>query len=399
MNLISAKEYAMRQPWYPQKGEHDNYYLELANNLYKIECDKKILQIDDLIVRRIAMGVADFMQDIVADAGIWRSFINCNRALYNKTLPFFEVGDDYVDYEINFEDVRFLIWYTIAMFSTGNDRLISPHAPEIEQCARLWFDILEDAYEDAPVSKEFLRWREIDLKHPYDNDELYHFANWLFLHCYLMVPAASETFNELIQSLSEEERNEPTLIQQRIEQLMMESPTGPTALFTNEWINLILEDKMPDKEQEISTDIHPYYDAFIRYTGGKEICFFSNYKDMNDFFIKALGWEEGTEHLPQMKDYDDYVLLVNKHKGMLAAKNVCRCISAPDNPLYDKEYARRNAIHLFTKRGACPADLVKYAAEHHWLDDARFPSYDNGDIVPDNYDFISRCYLQLYYRD
>lgn len=399
MKNITAEEYSMRQPWHPKKGEHDAFYLRLANRLYSAEREKHILNADDMIVRRTAMGVADFMQDVVADAGVWRSFIDRNRALYSRTLPFYEVSEGYVDYEINIEDVRFLIWYTTTMFSFGDARLISPLDPSVLQCADLWFGILEEEYEEAPVAKEFLAWREIDLKNDYANPELYHLANWIFLHCYLTLPAASETFSEMIRSLSDKERQEPTVLQERIEQLMMESPTGPLALFTNEWIDLIVDGEMPAQTVQDDTAVHPFYEAFTKYTGGKEIAFFASYAEMNDFFIKALGWDAGEEHLPAMKQFSDFVLLVNRTKGMLAAKDVCRCIAAPDNPLYDRDFARKNAIRLFTVRRACPADLLKYAAARHWLDDARFPAHDNGSLVADNYDFIARCYLQLYYRD
>ena len=119
---------------------------------------------------------------------------------------------------------------------------------------------------------------------------------------------------------------------------------------------------------------------------------------MNRFFIEALGWEKDTEHLSQVKNGRDFVLLVNPKKGMLMARNVAKCIADPENPLYDKLYARKMAIELLAVRGLCPVDLLKYVLKHGWLPDACFPDSDNTELVARNADFIARCYLQDYYR-
>ncbi|MDE6254840.1 MAG: DUF3843 family protein, partial [Muribaculaceae bacterium] len=132
-------------------------------------------------------------------------------------------------------------------------------------------------------------------------------------------------------------------------------------------------------------------------TGGKTVEFFDTYEALNKFFIEKLGWEAGEEHLPMMKGERDFVLMVNKYKGMLAARNVARCIASPENPYYDKDYAEKHAFDLLTVRGLCPGDLLRMIFENDWLPDARFPETEDTKLVKENRDFIARCYLQQFY--
>ena len=126
--------------------------------------------------------------------------------------------------------------------------------------------------------------------------------------------------------------------------------------------------------------------------------FIKGYDAFNDFLIESLGWKPGEEHLVQLKDCRDFALMANPKKGLLVAPDVCRCIKAPSNPYYDHDFAATHAIDLLTVRGACPHDLLAYVCENGWLPDARFPDSDDTDLVRRFHDFISRCYLQLYYR-
>lgn len=126
--------------------------------------------------------------------------------------------------------------------------------------------------------------------------------------------------------------------------------------------------------------------------------YFGSYEEMNAFFVSALGWADNEEHLPQMKNCRDFILMVNREKGMLVAHDIARCIAAPDNPLYDRDYARTHAIELLTERGCCPGDLLSYVCSNGWLPDAVFPGSDDTELVASNWDFIARCYLQQYYR-
>lgn len=207
------------------------------------------------------------------------------------------------------------------------------------------------------------------------------------------------SMREMMDGVDMNDPDAPVRMNERLDRAMMEDTTGPLALFTPEWVYLMVEGKLPaEKAPATEPAVHPYYDKFTRFTGGEEIRFFDSYEAMNRFFIEALGWEQGEEHLAQAKGAHDYILFVTRNKGMLMARDIARCVKAPGNPLYDAAYAADHAFELLSERGCCPGDLLRYIFAHDWLPDAVFPGTTDRKLVHLNRDFIARCYLRIYYR-
>lgn len=398
MKEISFKEFCMAQPSFPEVEETDAYYHNLANSLAAVISDTPFGQeMPEALVSRIALNLTGYMQDIVADAGLWRSFVTANRSLYGFSLPFFPVSESYVDFELNREDIRFLVWYNIAMLWEVN-RLIFPYDNRLLEVADKCFELLESKYEEAPVPEKYNIARGLEFNDPDDRSRIYHLGNWLFLHSYLLVPAFALSLQELAAGIPADDPDYYAKLNKALEEAMMNDTTGPLALFVPEWVYLMIEGRLPAEPQPKAGEVHKYYDAFVRYTGGKEIMYFDSYEKMNDFFIKALGWAEGEQHLAQAKGRHDYVLMVNRQKGMLMAADVARCIKSPDNPLYNQDYAKIHAVELLTDRGRCPGDLLKTVLKNGWLPDARFPDASDFVLSPENADFMARAFLQIYYR-
>lgn len=399
MEKISFNEFLFKQPSFPERTATDMFYLAVANKLLDT-CvgDSFCTTLPETVLKRLSIGLAGYLQDIVADAGIWRSFVDANRKLYGYTVPFHHVGEGYIDYELNAEDVRFLVWYTIAM--TCEDlRDLYPLDTQVISLADKLFDILSSVYDEAPVPEGYSLAHGLDLHDPEDAEKIYHLGNWLFLHCYLTTPAFALTLSEIMMDTDMMMSKDVTRLQSRMEQSMMEDPTGPLALFVPEWVRLLIDGSLPDSKAAASDNVHPYYAAFTAATGGKELAYFGSYDEMNRFFIDKMGWDRNEEHLPVMKNETGFVIMVNRRRGMLVARNVARCIADPDNPYYDKDYASGHAFDFLSVRGRCPADLVKYVCSRGWLPDASFPHSGDTDIIVENWDFVARCYLQQYYRD
>lgn len=397
---IPRQQFDMRQPEHKNDSSSEDFFYNLANRLINAWQHHRLLSSWPIQIQtRTALGIVGYFQDILADTGIWRSFIDMHRRLYSKTLPFYEVSESYIDYELNPEDVRFVMWYTLAL-NSEDQRCHDPLDPEIKKAADLCFEILETEYDEAPEPESFKMVKGLEMNVPEEQEQIFHFGSWLFMYSYLMSPAYAMTMLEIMNDPVMQSRD-VNAIQNRIEQSMMEDPTGPLALYLVEWLNLIIEGKYPAsplETEEISDTESKYYAPFIKATGGSQIAFFKDYKDLNNFFINSLGWDANEEHLPQLKNDNNFVLLISKHKGLLLAKNIARCIKHPENHLYDKDYAAQHAIDLLTVRKLCPADLLKFLHEGNFLPDARFPGNDNPYLVNENFDFIARCYLQLYYR-
>ncbi|MDE5790165.1 MAG: DUF3843 family protein [Muribaculaceae bacterium] len=395
-NLISKQDFLAWQPNYPEITETDPFYWEFSNKLVEVAKDNSFYkELPQGVIKRVSLCLTGYLQDIVSDAGIWRSFVEANRKLYGWSVPFHDTPEEYIDYELNREDVRFLVWYAVAM-GYEEKRDIYPHNVKLLELADLLFEYMESIYEEAPVPETYNISRGLDFNDQEDSKDIYRLGQWLFLHCYLITPAYLMTLGEIMSDPELRKQENLPMLHERLEQSMMQDPTGPLALFISEWLYLILNGKLLKRKEE-KGDIHPYYDRFTKATGGKTIAFFDTYESMNRFFIEQLGWEAGEEHLPMMKGERDFVLMVNKYKGMLAARNVARCIASPDNPFYDKEYAKNHAFDLLTIRGLCPGDLLRMIFENNWLPDARFPETDDTKLVDENCDFIARCYLQQYY--
>ena len=403
-NPISKEQFLLRQPAYPQLTLTDPYYYDVANRLARIIRDGKWLdEWPEGCLDRVALGLTGYLQDILTDSGIWRSFIERNRTLYGRWLPFYTTGETYIPHELNEEDVRFLVWYTLCM-TYEERRVWNPEDEHIAQAAQALHAELDRIYEDpdAPVPEDYHISKGLELNNPAETDDVFRFGNWLFMHCYLMTPAYALTLAEMMEEQRRGGKEDMEELKRKLEESMMEDPTGPLALYLREWLFLIIEGKMPPlpKHEREAADVpgaHPYYTKFVAATGGERLRFFHTYDELNRFFIDALGWAEG-ENLAQLKPFSDFVLMVHPKKGMLAAREVAKCIKLPQNPCYDEAFAKEHAIDLLTMRGLCPGDLLQYVLEHKALPDARFPGTDDYRLVEENADFIARCYLQKYYR-
>ncbi len=398
------ERFLVRQPSWPEETSTDKYYHKVANQLVEIaRHDGLFRSWPESVVEQGALCLTGYYQDVIADAGIWHGFIDECRRRFGKTLPFYETTEDYMDYELNREDVRFMVWYVFAM-TYESRRELYPLDSELLHGADRWYDYLDSIYEEAPIPARFKPAHELEMHNPEDHEQLMELANWLYMHCYLLTPANALTLSGILAdpALHEGEDSHEKL-REALHKAMNEFPTGPLALYLREWLYLVVEDRMPPKprvkaEQEDGKPAeHPYYTKFMAATAGRPIAYFATYDDLNRFFIEALGWAQGEDHLPALRRSKDFVLMVNPEKGMLAAHDIARCIADPDNPLYDAAYARDHAIDLLTVRGCCPGDLLKYVCGNGWLPDARFPGSDDTQLPAHNWEFIARCYLQQYY--
>ncbi len=400
--MIEKRLFQLKQPNFPEEKSTDEFYYRLANRLAESAVKEKAAgDIPETVITRGALCVTGYYQDIISDGGVWRGFINEMRRLYGRTVPFFDTDPEkYVDYELNPEDVRFLVWYSIAM-QDDLRRDIAPTDSRIVKIAGLWYGILEEEYDDAPEPEGYRMTHEMEMHALEDQDTLMHLSQWVSSQCWLITPADALTMQEIIASADAKTEEGLHELQDKVHEALTSQPIGPLALYLREWMYLIVEDRMPPKPKypaENDKTEYKGYKAFVEATGGVPVKMFGDYEEMNGFLINVLGWTPGERHLSQLEFDNDFVLMADPEKGLLVAKNIARNITMPGNTLYDKDYASRHAFSLLTRRGVCPADLLLYICRNGWLPDARFPGTEDTALVADNWDFIARCYLQLYYR-
>lgn len=395
--MLTFETFVAAQPCAPEEMPTDRFFYRIALQLIEKAQSLRIApDIHGAILERAAMYMVGYYQDVIADAGLWHGFIDECRRLYGTPVPFYTTADDYVDYELNREDVSFLTWYFVAMYS--DDRCIYPLRKDILALADLWYGILDRHYDEAPVPAGYHLAHELDIHDEEDREALMRLGGWLFLHSWLLMPAFALTSSQLIGGMRAEGKSADE-IADAVQSAVKTEPTGPLALYIGEWVNLTVRHKLPrTRERKEERAAHPAFGKLTAETDGRPVKFLKGYRALNDYLIATLGWKEGEEHLAQLKDCPDFVLMANPEKGLLIAPGICKCIAAPENPMYDASFASEHAIELLTERGRCPHDLLAYICERGWLPDARFPGSDDTDLPAEFHDFISRCYLQLYYR-
>ena len=399
----------LKQPNYPEVAESDKYYIILANRLAKLLTNSRLLINEPEQVRKdVILAAVGYFQDIIADAGVWRSFCTVCKEYYGTPLPLYPIPDDYIESELNEVDLRFVIWYVIEM-SRNEQGSLSPFDPAIERTAHLFFTVFDAEYDDAPIPVELQMAFDVDLNDESEAQRIYDLSYWLFWDCWFLRPAAREALSraaaEAHRIIKENPREEDArpLLAELNRNMMVESVTGPLALPIGEWLRLIVDGVMPklDIAQNATQSIkpHKYYTALLQATGGKEIAFINSYDALETFLSEQMGWGPSAEgHLPALRHADNFVILGNPEKGILIAPDVAQYLSHPDNPLYDATAAAAEAHTLVTTPGRVPHDLLKYAFANGMLPDARLPHDKQGTLLHTNWDFLSRLYLGPYSR-
>ena len=407
---ITAKDFMLKQPNYPQVAESDNYYMVLAGRLAKMWDNSRLLMnVDDEVRRDVVLAVTGYFQDVVADAGIWRSFSTMCNELYGRPVPFFDRPDDYIDSELNEVDLRFMVWYVIESESEMHGHL-SPHDPGVARLAHLFFNLLDAVYEDAPTPVEYKMAMDVDFNDEHDTEKAYDLSHWLFWNCYFLRPAATSTLRmvaakaqEIINAYPDKDEAREHLLEMN-RRVMVENTTGPLSLSIGEWMELIVNGKTPETADESDVEQgneHRFYKQLVEATGGSRIAFIDGYDALEQFVGERMGWgKSATGHLPGMKRFGNFVLLGNRQRGLLIAHDVAQYIKHPENLMYDPQAARSEAHRIVTERGVAPIDLVKYLFENNLVPDARLPfeKDEERSLLHENWDFLARLYLQTHYR-
>ena len=396
MNTISIDE--MRRLSLDETKEFatDEYYLTLANYIVNMRAEMDVFpEFPPFVIKKVALSLVSYYQDIVADMGLWRAFVTMHRNLYGKPVPFYEEPDDYIDFELNQIDVQFVIWYTLEA-QMGFSAAVSPLDSDILRFAKKVTKLFRFLYDDAPEHEAFKPLRELDLSDREQVRDIFKASGWLFWNSYFLRPISKHLYEPDINE-DDELTIEETLTNADRLRTTYECATGPLSLFADEWLRLILNNELP-KEKAVAKGNHKYYDKFISATGGERLAFFPTYEELDNFLSTKMGW--GADSLSQLKDYENFVIYGNPQKGILIAPEMAQYIKHGGNPLYDSAAAASESHEILLEPGRCPVDLVRYLFENGLVPDASFPVGVFGkEILHDNWDFLARLYLCKHYRE
>lgn len=133
--------------------ETDRWYLDLANRLLPIIEKSYMYQSEGAITQqRVAISMALYLEDCVADGGNWRQFIRWHKRSYGRYLPFYSLTDHYLADEINKEDIAFILWGINSPVGEDFDFVENPMDNDLIEFADVLYKQLDQVFEEAPIS-------------------------------------------------------------------------------------------------------------------------------------------------------------------------------------------------------------------------------------------------------
>ena len=181
LSRITLNDWLEYHP-YDKEISSDHYYIELAN---EIQYEMLHFDVNDHLVggdyKYLTCTLICYLEDIVSGAGMWTSFIDEQRHLYGKYLPFYDMAG-YERGELNIADVQFLIWHFCSNLSVQN-HFVDPFSIDNTEMARIIFEALNEASALAPEN-EVLK-NALKLSPDADIDQIITQLDFSFFGCYL----------------------------------------------------------------------------------------------------------------------------------------------------------------------------------------------------------------------
>ncbi len=134
----------------------DSFYIKLSSKIYKelLPFSSDAGGWSKESVKELSIISASYLEDIVSDLGIFKSFRDKHKELYASSLPFYSSQDGYAEDIINYSDILFLVWYIASLHIFGK-ALLFPSGNSITVLAGIIYAILDDVYNDAPINTAY----------------------------------------------------------------------------------------------------------------------------------------------------------------------------------------------------------------------------------------------------
>lgn len=258
---------------HPNKKSYDTdaYYAKLANQLLD---DFKQLRMDfgqqtSPIMRYSAILLANYMEDIVADSGQWRSFSSLSQQMFGQAVPMYhDIETEYYPDEPSFEAVRFIVWHAATEM---DDIWWNADAESLREMAIVAFDRLDKTFEQAPINEELSNDISIMLRRAGEDFQKMRSALiWIFMDCYLTRSYAAEKLIEKrikeADSMSNMMPEDSMKVYYAIMHSIFAYKVGPLAIETKEYIAALMRTKSMLREAQAMMDIEVLPMSYYKYT-------------------------------------------------------------------------------------------------------------------------------------
>lgn len=417
---IYPKDWMTLHP-YKQSTPVDAYYAGLANRIHEMMVRTELInsfEPDD--AKQICLRMAAYFEDVISGLGIWRAFITKHQQLFGKYLPFYTTDDHYYDDEVNYEDVRFLLWHFTQFYhGLKKGTFVSPDNPANESTSLLIYNMFCDEWTTAPDNPRMKAFFEQEAR--YGDQEHYEpLLFWFHYHSYLF-PDANMELTEYTQALwrennrTQEQLNE--MIMDTHQKLAYVGKTPLLALTSPQWLALIFPESHPDYAfirevaeqsqavlpQELIDRNKQEYEQFTTIANGQPILYFQKADELESFLKEKMPDIAGPDyHLPTNLRGRRLALYATPEEGAQIMSSDLDLIKDPANPSYNAERAAKQALSFFIVKH-CSVYMLKEMVERGFLADAQTKSLASEErgkaIIQDNWQFLTRYFQKEYPKE
>lgn len=130
----------------------DSWYLNFTNEMLPLIAASPLFanKTADKITKTI-LDIALYFQDAIAQTGGWKAFTTRYGTLYGQPLPFYPCTS-YIDDEINWDDVCFLLWKNLSDVHPSF-YFQNPSEESLLPLARQLYDRMDSLFEEAPINE------------------------------------------------------------------------------------------------------------------------------------------------------------------------------------------------------------------------------------------------------
>lgn len=235
--LFCAKDLQTRHP-YNRHYSTDTEYANIANKLVMALLKVNTRNVTMKEVLQYSLVITLYFEDVVADAGIWRSFVQTHKQMYGRLLPFYDVDEDsYMADEPHVEDIKLLLWLTRMWMSEG--KIPNPNNPVFEAYSSIAFNILDDNFEKVGINEELAdELRDADALE--DPSNRLNMLKWIYSGCYLTASLNNENLvKDMAKSIQMGKKSQR--LSMAYNTACHTNRCGPLALFPQEWLAMIFE--------------------------------------------------------------------------------------------------------------------------------------------------------------
>ena len=260
---------------HPQQKSHstDLYYQRLANELQDrmLDCGIGLWDYAPKVIHQAAITLTSYLEDIVADSGPWRMFSQLCLQMYGHPVPMYHEPEEYYPDEPSLNAVRYILWATVSEVSGD---IVFADGRALEKVAAAAYDILNEAFEEAPVNEQLADDIDYLLRFATEGfDQMRSVLLWLFTGCYLTTGKNNEDLlnRHTEEAMSMMENDDMPLITPRM--AMFYSATkcafsyqiGPLALYPKDWLAELMRLKGMEKAASDVEKIEMLYAGTYKY--------------------------------------------------------------------------------------------------------------------------------------